>query len=173
MTDCEDFEMLTADALGNELSEADRPAFEAHLAQCEKCRREYETASRTVSMMRALPGPTRVTIRREGDRLVIDDGRSPLRRTVLPDVAAIIASSSTTLQSSTMSRSDITESMSIVGVVTATRSSGSRLLADLFHVETPLSLFPCAPVDRILHSPPPSTVNGRLTLAERGLRQMS
>ncbi len=70
---CTDFEVLLADALGDELSVADRPAFEAHLAECEKCRREYETALRTVTTMRALPGPARATVRREGNRLVIDD----------------------------------------------------------------------------------------------------
>lgn len=69
---CEDFEMLMADALGGELSPTDRPLFEAHLAECEDCRLEYESASKTVSTMRELPGPARVDIRREGDRLVID-----------------------------------------------------------------------------------------------------
>lgn len=76
---CEDFEILMADALGNELSDADRPAFEAHLAGCEKCRREYETASRAVVTMRELPGPERITVRREGNRLVIEDKRSAAR----------------------------------------------------------------------------------------------
>lgn len=70
---CTDFEVLLADALGDELSAVDRPVFEAHLAECEKCRREYETALRTVTTMRALPGPARATVRREGNRLVIDD----------------------------------------------------------------------------------------------------
>ncbi|GAF95163.1 unnamed protein product [marine sediment metagenome] len=70
---CTDFEVLLADALGDELSAADRPVFEAHLAECEKCRREYETALRTVTTMRELPGPARATVRREGNRLVIDD----------------------------------------------------------------------------------------------------
>ena len=76
MMTCEDFETLMADALGNELSETDRPAFEAHLAECEKCRREYETASKTVVTMRQLPGPERITFRREGDRLIIDEKRA-------------------------------------------------------------------------------------------------
>lgn len=70
---CTDFEALLADALGDELCAADRPVFEAHLAECQKCRREYETALRTVTTMRGLPGPVRTTVRREGDRLVIDD----------------------------------------------------------------------------------------------------
>lgn len=70
---CNDVETLMADALGDELSPADRPAFEAHLGDCPKCRGEYETARRAVATMRELPGPARVTVRREGDRLVIED----------------------------------------------------------------------------------------------------
>lgn len=79
MMTCEDFDILMADALGDELSDADRPAFEAHLAECEKCRREYETASRAVVTMRELPGPERITVRREGNRLVIEDKRAAAR----------------------------------------------------------------------------------------------
>jgi anti-sigma factor RsiW len=37
---CEEFEMLMADALGDELSPNDRPVFEAHLAECDCCRQE-------------------------------------------------------------------------------------------------------------------------------------
>lgn len=70
---CQDFETLMADALGDELSSGDRATFEAHLAECEACRLEYESARRTVVAMRELPGPTRVKIRREGSRLVIDE----------------------------------------------------------------------------------------------------
>lgn len=70
---CNDFETLMADALGNELSPADRPIFEAHLRDCLKCRGEYESTRRAVATMRELPGPARVTVRREGDRLVIED----------------------------------------------------------------------------------------------------
>lgn len=68
---CEDFEPLLADALGDELSDADRAAFDAHLAECGRCRREYETTRAAVESLRALPGPRRVMVRREGDRLVI------------------------------------------------------------------------------------------------------
>ena len=70
---CEDFELLLAEALGDELAPGDRPRFEAHLAKCDKCRLEYETASATVATIRELPGPTGVTVRREGARLVIQD----------------------------------------------------------------------------------------------------
>lgn len=73
---CQEFEILMADALGDELSPADRPAFEAHLAQCARCREEYESAGRAVETMRTLPGPRRVNVRREGDRLVIEEPRS-------------------------------------------------------------------------------------------------
>ena len=46
--DCQAFEMMMAEALGDELSPEDRPAFEAHLASCDRCRREYESACATV-----------------------------------------------------------------------------------------------------------------------------
>ena len=72
---CEHSDMLMADALGNELSPSDRSAFEDHLAECERCRHEYETARAAVETMRALPGPPRVIVRREGDRLVIESKR--------------------------------------------------------------------------------------------------
>jgi len=70
---CEEFESLLADALGDELSPEDRPRFEEHLASCTRCRREYETSREAVTNMRDLPGPQRVSVRREGDRLVIQD----------------------------------------------------------------------------------------------------
>lgn len=73
---CEDIEMLMAEALGDELSPADRPAFEAHLVECDRCRREYESARQAVATMRALPGSKRVTVKREGNRLVIEDTRA-------------------------------------------------------------------------------------------------
>lgn len=74
---CEKFESLLADALGDELSPGDRPVFEEHLASCERCRREYETSHEAVTAMRTLPGPQRVSVRREGNRLVIvDDERT-------------------------------------------------------------------------------------------------
>jgi anti-sigma factor RsiW len=73
---CKEYESLMADALGDELSPEDRPAFEAHLASCERCRREYETSREAVAAMRTLPGPQRVAVHREGDRLVIDDSQA-------------------------------------------------------------------------------------------------
>jgi anti-sigma factor RsiW len=73
---CEEFEILMADALGDELSPSDRPAFEAHLAACARCREEYESATETVVTMRSLPGPRRVAVKREGNRLVIEDARN-------------------------------------------------------------------------------------------------
>ncbi len=68
---CEDFETLLADALGDELSSNDRQAFESHLADCAKCRREYETSHRAVETMQLLTGPRQVRIERQGGRLVI------------------------------------------------------------------------------------------------------
>ena len=68
---CEPFESMMADALGDELSPDDRTVFEAHLAGCDQCRHEYETRLQTIKSLRDLPGPQRVTIQRRGNRLVI------------------------------------------------------------------------------------------------------
>jgi anti-sigma factor RsiW len=68
---CEDCELFMADAIGEELDPSQRASFSAHLAQCPKCREEYESAMRAVKTMRELPGPRHVAVRREGDRLVI------------------------------------------------------------------------------------------------------
>ena len=68
---CEDFQMLLADALGGELSDADRPAFEAHTAQCPRCRAEYESMSGAVRSLQALPEPQPVSVRRIGDNLIL------------------------------------------------------------------------------------------------------
>ena len=57
---CERFESLLADALGDELSAANRPAFEEHLRACERCRREYESSSAALSALRSLPAPSLV-----------------------------------------------------------------------------------------------------------------
>lgn len=83
---CDDFEMLMADALGDELAEGDRAAFESHLATCETCRREYESLTRTVDAARTLAGPRRVCVQRDGQRLVIQpaesDAHTPSRGSV-------------------------------------------------------------------------------------------
>lgn len=68
---CEDFDMLMADALGDELAEEDRAGFEAHLATCETCRSEYESLRRTVDATRTLAGPRNVRVQHDGERLVI------------------------------------------------------------------------------------------------------
>jgi anti-sigma factor RsiW len=54
---CEDFEMLMADALGDELAEANRGEFEEHLGECARCRAEYEAGRATVRRMQAVDGP--------------------------------------------------------------------------------------------------------------------
>jgi anti-sigma factor RsiW len=59
---CERFESLLADALGEELSAANRPAFEEHVRACERCRREYESASAALAAMRSLPAPPVATV---------------------------------------------------------------------------------------------------------------
>ena len=69
---CEDFEQLLADALGGELAEAERPAFEGHLAQCDACRREYEGNAAAVQALKGIVGPQQVRVRREGERLIIE-----------------------------------------------------------------------------------------------------
>lgn len=69
---CEDCEPLLADALGGELSSTGRVAFEEHIAQCGACRREYETASRTLDELRSLPAPRQMSLRGIGTTLVPD-----------------------------------------------------------------------------------------------------
>ena len=69
---CEDFEQLLADALGDELAEADRAAFEAHLAECDTCRHEYKSNAAAVQALKGMGGPQEVRVRREGERLIIE-----------------------------------------------------------------------------------------------------
>ena len=69
---CEDFEQLLADALGDELAEADRAAFEAHLAECDACRQEYKSNAAAVQALKGMAGPQEVRVRREGERLIIE-----------------------------------------------------------------------------------------------------
>jgi anti-sigma factor RsiW len=73
MMNCEDFQMLLADALGGELSNAQRPDFEAHIAQCSQCRREYESMTGAVQSLQALPQPQPISVRRVGGRLILDE----------------------------------------------------------------------------------------------------
>ena len=79
---CQDFETLLADALGDELGSADRVAFDNHLKQCAQCRRDYESATKTIGAMRSLPDHPAIPIERIGDRLVIGaaSGSAPSRR---------------------------------------------------------------------------------------------
>ena len=55
---CEQFENLLADALGDELSPTNRRAFEEHVRGCEACRHEYESASAALTAMRSLAAPS-------------------------------------------------------------------------------------------------------------------
>ncbi|MFQ5423689.1 MAG: anti-sigma factor family protein [Phycisphaerae bacterium] len=73
---CHEFEHWMADILGGELSAQDRAAFDDHLAACQACRTEYESAAATVRTLRSLPPPPDVSVRRSGDRLVISGARS-------------------------------------------------------------------------------------------------
>ena len=68
---CKEFESLTADALGGELRVQERAAFEAHVAGCESCRREYESLTETVQQVASLPPAPPVRIERSGEQLVI------------------------------------------------------------------------------------------------------
>ena len=70
---CEDFQMLLADTLGDELSDAQRPGFEAHIAECSQCRREYESMSGAVRSLQSLPEPQPVRVRRVGGRLILGE----------------------------------------------------------------------------------------------------
>lgn len=71
MMKCEDFQLLLADALGGELSDAQRPGFEAHIAECSQCRREYESMRETVCSLLSLPEPQPIRVRRVGGRLIL------------------------------------------------------------------------------------------------------
>ena len=73
MMDCTHCEQWMADALGGELSLEDQTVFDGHLESCERCRLEYESLLVTVETMRDLPGPHRVSVRQEGNRLVLED----------------------------------------------------------------------------------------------------
>jgi len=73
---CHEFERYLAEALGDELSPQDRAALDAHLAACQTCRAEYESAAATIRTLRSLPPPPDVSVRRSGDRLVISGARS-------------------------------------------------------------------------------------------------
>lgn len=70
---CEEFELLLADALGDELSENGQVVLDRHLATCPACRCDYESAMRTVDGMRSIPGSKSVRMRREGRRWIVDD----------------------------------------------------------------------------------------------------
>ncbi len=77
---CEDFERLMAEALGDEIEPRDRSRLEAHLAECEHCRLEYESGLRTVAAMRTLSGPKHVHVERRGAKLILHDAAAPTRR---------------------------------------------------------------------------------------------
>lgn len=49
--DCKAFELLLADAIGGELRDADRRAFDEHRANCPTCDAEYRSMAETVSTL--------------------------------------------------------------------------------------------------------------------------
>lgn len=56
--DCQQCENLTADYLGDELSDADCAALEAHLAQCPACKRNVDELSDSLNVLERLDGLT-------------------------------------------------------------------------------------------------------------------
>ncbi len=71
---CNEVELLFAEAIGDELDASHRASLHAHLAVCESCRGEFEGLSKTVTGMKTIDPPSRLSVERIGDRLVI--GRS-------------------------------------------------------------------------------------------------
>lgn len=51
---CEKMEDLMADCLGGEATPADRERLEAHLIDCDRCRREYESSRGLLDQLQAL-----------------------------------------------------------------------------------------------------------------------
>lgn len=76
---CSDFQELISDALGNEISDADRATLDRHLATCTACRTEFQRSCASLAALRAFGPPPEVTILRNGDRLTME----PLRKTRL------------------------------------------------------------------------------------------
>ena len=70
---CVDCQLMLSDALGGELSDAHRPGFDAHIAECPQCRDEYESMSRALRSLQSLPGPQPVRARRVGNRLILTE----------------------------------------------------------------------------------------------------
>ena len=82
---CQDIELLMADAWGQEISRADQADLDDHLRSCERCRVEYATGCRALAAMSELRGPARVSVERTGDTLVLRDvACGNLRRTAAP-----------------------------------------------------------------------------------------
>lgn len=53
---CADFELLMAEALGDEIGAADRARLDAHLRDCAACREAFAEAGEAVGLLRRLPG---------------------------------------------------------------------------------------------------------------------
>jgi len=73
MMNCEDFQLLLADALGGELSDAQLAGIEAHVTECPQCRREYESMREAVRSLQSLPEPQPIRVRRVGGRLILSE----------------------------------------------------------------------------------------------------
>ncbi|MCB9852200.1 MAG: zf-HC2 domain-containing protein [Phycisphaerales bacterium] len=87
--DCRTFESLLADAIGGELGDSDRAAFESHADACENCRREYRSLASTMNLVRDRIGTIDAQSNRHG-RETSAKARSSSRRAIFR-YAAIIA----------------------------------------------------------------------------------
>ena len=74
---CNEFEQLLADALGGELKESDRAAFEDHLSRCDACRKEHDSLRGAVQRIESLPAARGVSVRRVGDQLILTTADAP------------------------------------------------------------------------------------------------
>lgn len=68
---CDMFETLLPDALGDELAADRRAEFDAHATTCDRCRSEYESLVETARSLLSLPAPPDVSVVRTGGRLII------------------------------------------------------------------------------------------------------
>jgi len=71
---CDQFESMLADALGDELAPEDQSRFDEHLAACESCRVEYESLRMATNDLHSLGAPQSVRMVRSGERVFVDDG---------------------------------------------------------------------------------------------------
>lgn len=69
---CDEIQLLMADALGGELSASNRARLESHLAECPRCRKDLASSRDALDEIRTMPAPVRVRLRREGRHFVAE-----------------------------------------------------------------------------------------------------